>query len=81
MDGGEGLLRLTEEATPANPKNGAYGGQSDMVVKGSEGVDARCYIVTSVVCRHHTLDLYWLSVVGRSLKCETFYGTGGWSVH
>ena len=29
--GGEGGLRLTEEATPANPKNGAYGGQSDMV--------------------------------------------------
>ena len=24
------MSRLTEEATPANPKNGAYGGQSDM---------------------------------------------------
>ena len=52
LRGGKGLLRLTEEATPANPKNGAYGGQSDMIVKRPEGVDALCYNVTCISPPH-----------------------------
>ena len=58
-------MRLTAEATPANPKNGAYGGQIDMPVKFvriSEGCLKRPYLLgTRQVCRAE-FQLEWLSV-------------------
>lgn len=58
---------LTEEATPANPKNGAYGGQTDMV-KRTEGVEVLCYEECSTVNRAADCRVI-VERAGRSLNC------------